>query len=132
MYEVGVTMPKFTIDGALTVNEHGEIVYVNSNIEEVLGYEGEELLGMHLNELISHPFLQLSPSAKRKMKAIRKTGELIDISLLVTDTFQIDGASFYTAFIFDLTKQTERIKKTTLSVLEKLEKIEASVAESLV
>ena len=110
-------------NGFLMVNTQGEIVLLNSQVEQIFGYTREELIGRSFDTLVSpehrerHPENRETytqrPSARavnmdRELYGIRKDGRLVPVEIENTPISTQDGA-FVLASVIDATerKQTE-------------------------
>lgn len=66
------TLVSNTSEGLLTIDKASEIVFANAAIEDILGYQPEELVGNSKLEIIPE---RLRPVHKRRLKAYIETGE---------------------------------------------------------
>ncbi|MCK5445714.1 MAG: PAS domain S-box protein, partial [Rhodospirillaceae bacterium] len=108
-------------DVIIVSDERGRITLANAEIERLLGYSREEVLGLTIEDLIpnqqrkdhhQHRSEFFSGNRRRLMgnapniKAQRKNGSKVPIDIAL-GAFTINGASFAVASIRDMTKQRE-------------------------
>lgn len=122
-------------EGILVVNEKKEIVAANTPVENMFGYEKEELVGEHLNKLIpteyhtSHNkhfrhYFEKSSQRKmaegRKLFGIKKNGEEFRVEIGL-NPFTIYGKLYIMALIMDITNRIDAENKIN-ELNEELEK----------
>lgn len=133
-------------EGILIANSNGEIVVVNPKLETLFGYEGKELQGKKVEELIPHRFQErhvghrekyTEAPVKRSMGknltlfASRKDGSEFPVEISLSYYNATDGV-YVIAFIIDITErfeQQEKIKKINLELTQLNETLERKVHE---
>lgn len=110
-----------TPDALLVSDTHGTITMANQQVQRLLGYTMEELLGQSIEQLVpqhsrgSHPALRqafaATPSARRMgagmaVKALRKDGSECDVEVSLSRIETDDGVFFASA----LREITERLR----------------------
>ncbi|MBY0429988.1 MAG: PAS domain S-box protein, partial [Rhodospirillales bacterium] len=102
-----------TVDGILTVDEHGNIETHNPAVESIFGFEPGELEGRGLATLLADPpagsLDQFASSVE--LMGRRKDGVIIPIYVVISEV-RLEDRRLFTAIIRDLTKHkqlTERI-----------------------
>ncbi len=121
-------------DSIIIIDEKGIIIEVNPAVEDVFGYESEELIGQNISILMPEPFRREHDSylhnyAKtgekkiigigRELMAMHKDGNIFPIYLSVSEIW-LGGKNLFTGIIRDLTKMKEQEEK-----LRRAHKIEA-------
>ena len=109
-------------EGVIIVSKDGSILLANPRANELFGYEGEELEGKKVEDLVPmasranhsqsrsdfhHSPRKRSMGAGMNLKALRKDGSefYVEISL---NHFNLDGEVFVAALITDVTKRVEQ------------------------
>ncbi len=133
-------------EGILIANSNGEIVVVNPKLETLFGYEGKELQGKKVEELIPNRFHErhvghrekyTKAPVKRSMGknltlfASRKDGSEFPVEISLSYYNATDGV-YVIAFIIDITErfeQQEKIKKINLELTQLNETLERKVHE---
>ncbi len=86
-------------EGVIVINEQGRVEFMNPEAERLLGWRGEELIGMALHDAIHRHTREGSPlpSAECPSLGVLKTGNRADVD---DDVFlRKDGTSFPVAYI---------------------------------
>ncbi|GEM_PF-7002858 len=108
-------------DGIITINDRGEIVYHNRAAGRIFGYSSEELLGRPLIGLLPERFRIAHENGIKRFLAsgdpqvIGRTMELTGLKKEGTEfplelslaTFQMNGETFFTGFIHDITERKQ-------------------------
>jgi PAS domain S-box-containing protein len=133
-------------EGILIANAQGEIVVVNPKLEALFGYEGQELKGKKVEQLIPNRFRDkhvgyrqhyTQAPLKRPMGknltlfASRKDGSEFPVEISLSYYTAEDGV-YVIAFIIDITErfeQQEKIKKINLELTQLNETLERKVHE---
>lgn len=108
-----------SLEAILTINEHGIVELVNPAVENMFGYNKDELVGKNVSLLMPNSISSLHQnkvsaymtSGDKKMtgrkietEARRKNGEIFPISVSVSDNI-INGRIIFTGVISDITEQ---------------------------
>jgi PAS domain S-box-containing protein len=106
-------------DGVLATDDTGKIQMANRQIERIFGYRAEEVLGMHLDSLISaeglyqglfDPIGAVPPfnSVGQRFEAIgsHRSGKVFPVEVYIAETLIGDRVHF-TASVRDITRQKE-------------------------
>ena len=129
------------LDGIILVNMNGEVVYVNSAFEKMLGYKAEELVGRPALELptyrgkkensdkaasIFKQVIQKGFAAPIDMPALTKDGKVIPLSFTASVIKDTDGnLRTFVAVVRDITerkkieealRQSEQVSKAMLEI----------------
>ncbi len=112
-----------------TTNINGDITYVNTSANSVLGYSNEDFIGMPFSHLV-HPdfadevvdhyskqFAERSKETYLEFKIIKATGESIWIGQNVRTTFSPTDPTLITGF-FGILRNLDEIKKVEIELLE--------------
>lgn len=125
--------------GMIMVNEQGNIVLVNTQVERLFGYSREELLGQSIEKLVpskvrdKHPEHRASffknPQARsmgvgRDLFGLRKDGSEIPVEIGL-NPLQTEGERYVLASIVDITER----KKAEALLQEKILELERSNEE---
>lgn len=115
--------------GLLVVNEKGRIESINPRIEELFGYQSDELIGQHMMMLFPHTHDEDAETFARQIfdralghveerEAVKSSGELFPTELSLTKFETLDGDRFL-ANILDLTerREVERLKREFVSTV---------------
>jgi diguanylate cyclase (GGDEF)-like protein/PAS domain S-box-containing protein len=131
------------LDGIILVNMDGEVVYVNSAFEKMLGYRAEELVGRPALELPTYrgkkensdkaaltfkQVIQKGFAAPIDMPALTKDGKVIPLSFTASVIKDTDGnLRTFVAVVRDITErkkieealhQSEQVSKAMLEIAE--------------
>ena len=112
-------------EGVIVVDENQNIVAANSSLEEMFGYEKDELMGQPLNTLIPksyHPnhgdhFKRFFANSQKRTMAVgrdlfgtKKCGETFPVEVGL-NPFTIYGKRFIMALVMDITIRREQERK---------------------
>lgn len=118
-------------EGIITTNEFGVIEFLNPAAENLFGYTQVELLGQNVKTLVADnhqiehgnyiEIFNAGASSKimttgREVKGYRKNGEIIDVSISVSN-MKIDGVKTFTAICHDIThkkRDEEELRRAML------------------
>ncbi|MGV8832058.1 MAG: PAS domain S-box protein [Devosia sp.] len=122
------------VDGIITIDDRGAITTVNPAAARLFGYDPEEFLGRNVHFLMPAPYhdehdgyLQNYRSTGRRriigigreVSGQRRDGTIFPMHLAVSE-FEMDGRTFFTGIIHDLTE-----RKATELALRQAQKMEA-------
>ena len=122
-------------DGILTINKKGFIQTFNAAAEMMFGYLGNEVIGQHLNKVLSKTsqilndadikkFVLDSQSNEKKnvchceFEGVRKNGDIFPLELTLNDVM-FDHEKIYTGIFRDITdrKKVEKLKSEFISTV---------------
>lgn len=113
-------------DVLLTVSEDGFVQSVNPAIEKMFAYSQEEVIGMHVDSLISPTLFESDETECSKMHftgkyellGIKKTEDFFDVEVNI-NKFSKDEATMFILLIRDITEQkaVEKMKNDFISVV---------------
>lgn len=127
------------IDGIILINKQGEILRANKAVESLFGYSVSEIMGRNVKVLMPEPYKHQHDgylknyldTGERKIIGIgrevvgrRKDGTILPFHLSVNE-FSLDGETYFTGIIHNLTKQKEAENK----LKEYAENLERKVEE---
>ncbi|VAX16404.1 diguanylate cyclase/phosphodiesterase (GGDEF & EAL domains) with PAS/PAC sensor(s) [hydrothermal vent metagenome] len=120
-------------EGVVVVDEHSTIQYINQAAQNIFGYTQGELIGSHFTVLVPEKYrtahisnienyLSGKPSnlfgIRREFDALRKSGEVFPVDVIVEKTSISEDHQLFTAAIRDITlykrNQQSIIKKSEL------------------
>jgi PAS domain S-box-containing protein len=99
-------------DAIIILDQTMNIISWNKGAHEIFGYTEKEVLDQHLTKIISHDHVKSQDNIEgdniailekpTEMLGLKKDGTHFPIEILLT-SWSMDGGSFYTAFIRDIT-----------------------------
>jgi len=111
-------------EAIMTINVSGIIETFNVAAKNLFGYEAEECIGKNINMLLPGPHKEAHNQYikqymltgksniignEREVQAVHKSGELIPVSLKVSDT-KLPGKQIFTGIIFDMRERKKMLK----------------------
>ncbi len=109
-------------DPTVIVDRYGSIVYANSRVRDVLGYESGELVGCPVESLLPERFRAAHPAhreafhsdprprpmgAKLELFALHKDGHAVPVEISLSPVHTEDGEMLVASAIRDVTEQKE-------------------------
>lgn len=119
-----------TIDGIIVMNSQGRILTVNPSVEDIFGYERDELVGKNISFLMPAPvatkhgeYLAQYLSTKQsniigqvvEVEGKRQNGVCFPLELTVSDT-SIKGDIYFTGIMRDITVRKEMSEKLEIAI----------------
>jgi PAS domain S-box-containing protein len=110
-----------TVDGILSIDDHGIIEWLNPAAERIFGYSSAELIGQNVNMLMPSPYREehdqylanYCNTGRRKVIGIgrevvgrRKDGGTFPLDLAVSEV-QLEGRRIFTGIMRDITKRKQ-------------------------
>jgi two-component system, LuxR family, sensor kinase FixL len=122
-----------SIEGIIVIEMSGEIVSVNSAVENIFGYSAEELIGNSVNLLMPialrkkqeyhlekylRTFIPKVLGQIREVEGLRKDGSLVPLDMTVAE-FPLDGVQYFSGIVRDVSarKYQEQQEKEHLEKL---------------
>ena len=109
-----------TMDGIITIDEHGTIETFNPAAERLFGYQAQEIVGRNVRLLMPEPYRSEMDESRlagvREMPGRHKSGAVFPIGLSINDTW-VDGRHIFTGIIRDITdrKRAESEREQVLA-----------------
>jgi len=134
------------LDSVVLINSEGEITEWNKKAEETFGWSRKEAIGNEISEMIiphklrsaHHEGMEKYHHTKKgpvintrvEVPAINRAGEEFPVELTVTP-FEIDGDSYFSAFIRDISERKKAEQKLALEQ-QRLSVTLSSMAEGVI
>ncbi len=137
------------VDPIIIIDATGVMVHVNEATEELFGYEGDELIGQNVSLLMPEPhraahddylanYLATGEAniigIGREIEAMRADGSIVPMALAVSE-IKLDGDSWFTGILHDLTKRREveaELRSAKQGLEERVRERTAQLEESMV
>ena len=128
------TLAETASDAIITIDEAGEIVFVNSTAERVFGYPTAEMLGRGLAMLIpGYAWQSETGEANVEMRGKRRDGSDVPLELSFGD-FIRDGRRFFTIVARDITERKraeDALRRSREERIAELERVRKRIATDL-
>ncbi|NYJ00618.1 diguanylate cyclase (GGDEF)-like protein/PAS domain S-box-containing protein [Nocardioides thalensis] len=126
----------------IMVNDRGRIVLVNSEAERSFGYAREELLALHVEDLVPHRFRHAHQAYRdgffatpdrrgmgvgRELYGLRRDGSEMPIEIGL-NPIELDGRHFVLASVIDI---TERLRGQAAADAEREDQLRRSILDSI-
>jgi two-component system, LuxR family, sensor kinase FixL len=105
-----------SIEGIVVINMAGTIVSVNSAVENIFGFQAEELIGKSVNQLLPinlrkkqdyylkkylRIFIPRAIGQIREVEGLRKDGTLVPLDMTIAE-FPLDGVQYFSGIVRDV------------------------------
>lgn len=122
-----------SIEGIIVIDTAGSIVSVNAAVENIFGYNAEDLIGHSVKKLMPiamrkkqeyylekylRIFIPKAIGQIREVEGLRKDGSLVPLDMTIAE-FPLDGMQYYSGIVRDVTAR----KQQELQEKEHLEKL---------
>jgi len=109
------------VDGIINIDSRGTINYTNKGVENIFGYEQEEMLGRNVNMLMPEPYHTQHDSylrnylgggtpkvigIGREVPGKRKDGTIFPLDLSVSQ-YTVEGMRYFTGLVRDISERKE-------------------------
>lgn len=116
-------------EGILSTNNAGEIVFINPQVETMLGYQEKELIGRHVFSLMDQNSANIAKNClvsvkegnngEHELKLIKKSGNTIYAYFKVSPIMDNGNYNGCLALILDITERKKAEKEIENSLIEK-------------
>ncbi|MGZ4969321.1 MAG: PAS domain S-box protein [Methylobacter sp.] len=101
-----------SVEGIITIDSSGLIIYANASVETIFGYKPEQLMGCGITKLIPSTYCSTSDTVKlagqvREVEGFHKNGSAVPLDLSIAE-FSVENEPYFTHIVRDVSLRKHR------------------------